>query len=461
MFGLELQTSRNFFTGGVQDREVAYRHDSGLMTLEGDETTGAGAISELEFVTAPCSSHDQAQQAVEHARTLAGELARQAGAPGRKLTFKAGDTLVGGRWQKDCELRIDDLDFVAKPQGTVGIPLARLGAFIERVLRDLAEGPEILGYLQTARKSGQLNYNATGLADLTGFLTACLAFLAWAVHANVAEVLVDDKGYPLEAHGGSTPDVDYARANRIFSFPDSPYLKGFEFNGAPAFEKDGGTCRMLVGRDSPKSRFVLLHRTDFHSMFRAVPADQQGILRKLPVRADNSVPLELWPKEWTATGRLFPFPYRADPPDLVAVSGNVVKTYKTAGWPDDGIDGTEDWWLIEHGPTMAEWWASVLNGRPAPGQPGLIPKDLASPPPGIRGRDPGKLDRFPGNDENKQDYYGMGAFPMDAKGKPPLAVYEHRGFSDTPKLAELGSLSVDKWGKIVTNFYVEFVEPFT
>jgi hypothetical protein len=93
MFGLELQASGNVFVNGVADREVAYRHESGLMTLEGDETTNSGASSELEFVTAPCASLSQAQQAVRHAADLAAELARQAAKAGPALTFKAGEQL--------------------------------------------------------------------------------------------------------------------------------------------------------------------------------------------------------------------------------------------------------------------------------------------------------------------------------------------------------------------------------
>jgi hypothetical protein len=45
----------------------------------------------------------------------------------------------------------------------------------------------------------------------------------------------------------------------------------------PAFEKKDGACRVLVQRDSPKSMFKLLHRTDFCSMFNALPTDQKEV----------------------------------------------------------------------------------------------------------------------------------------------------------------------------------------
>jgi hypothetical protein len=202
MFGLELQASGNVFVNGVADREVAYRHESGLMTLEGDETTNSGACSELEFVTAPCASLSQAQQAVRHAADLAAELARQAAKAGPALTFKAGEQLLGGTWLRDCQIRVGDQKFIANPQGTVGIPLAGMRAFIEHVLRDLGdEGKDFLADLKTMREASGLDFDSDKDAELTGFLTACHLFLVLASWSNAAAVAVDEEGSPAEGVG--------------------------------------------------------------------------------------------------------------------------------------------------------------------------------------------------------------------------------------------------------------------
>jgi hypothetical protein len=116
---------------------------------------------------------------------------------------------------------------------------------------------------------------------------------------------------------------------------------------------------------------------------------------------------------------------------------------------------------MEHGPTLVEWWESVVYGRPGPGEPThspKVPKDLASPPPGLRGRSRDKIGRFPQADEDKRQYYGMGAFPMDSlDGPTPLAVYEHRSFADHAEVKKLEPLTMGRWADVVQVFYDRFV----
>ena len=110
------------------------------------------------------------------------------------------------------------------------------------------------------------------------------------------------------------------------------------------------------------------------------------------------------------------------------------------------------------GPTVAEWWNSICNGRLY--GPSSVKKDLASPPPGIRGRDPAKLAVFPGKDKDKDKraYYGMGADPMDTSDhRMSLAVYELRSFSTQPDLVTPMPLTFDKWEAAVTVFHRKFV----
>jgi hypothetical protein len=450
MFGLELQTSGNVFTKGVLDREVAYVHNDKLMTLEGDETT-SGAMSELEFVTKPCAKLNEATEAVAYSAALAKELAQLVKQNGPVLRFNAHDKLLNGTWVKDCELRVNDPSFVANPQGTVGIKLAMLRPFIERVLGDLVanESTMFLKDLADMRDMVEFNFDDKTRPELIGFLTACQIFLVWASWDFPPGVAIDAKGFPLTKKDPNSW--------RVFTFPDSPYLREFKLPNSQtkAFEQDG-VCRVLVNRDSPKSMFKLLHRTDFCSMYHALPADQREFLQTLYVSEQN-VPIVVWPYP---DQRLFKFPYRADPPEPFAEKTGEIKEYQAEGWPDDGISRNEKWWLTEHGPLVSQWWASVVNGRPTPDNVNTMLKDLASPPPGMRGRDPGKIARFPGADENKREYYGMGAFPMDPSSDPPLAVFEHRAFPAHPGVGKLEPLTFDKWPGILAIFYQRFVEPF-
>jgi hypothetical protein len=166
----------------------------------------------------------------------------------------------------------------------------------------------------------------------------------------------------------------------------------------------------------------------------------------------------VWPADWTGRQIVFRYPYRADPPDR---DTGQIQQLATHGWPGDGVPaGQEQWWVAEHGPTATDWWHSVLSGRTIRGQP--IPKDLASPPPGIAGRDADRLASFPDDSEVKRNYFGMGAYPMD-RGRPenpepePLAVYELRTLETRPELAALGRLTMGTWTNIAAIFHGSFV----
>jgi hypothetical protein len=452
LFGLELQTSQNLFLKGVQDRDIAYRHESGLVKIEGDETIAPGAESELEFVTAACQELETAQKAIEIARILAAKLAVGADSQGM-LEFKKNDEFMGGKWLKGCTIKIGDPGFAAQPQATVGVPLHQLRQFIEKVLPGVGEdGKRYLNDLESIRELCGLDL-AKESPDLVGFLTACHFFLTCATWNYMPGVTLNKDGKP--GNQGLDPDFwrvctipsdhvktfGYLQKVRYWDSSDDEYFLDPDKNGA---------YRLLVCRDSPKSMFKLLHRTDFYSMFHALPSDQQARLQTQPGKVSPLV----WPVEWTRHHQLFVYPYRADPPDPAARAAGLIKEGRAEGWA--GTDVTaEDWWLTAPGPTLENWWASVMQGWKADG--GVIPKDLASPPPGIRGRNPDKLAIFPGDDENKREYYGMGAFPMDRSAKPPLAVYEHRAFSVHPEVKELRPLTMDKWPQLLKIFYANFV----
>jgi hypothetical protein len=264
----------------------------------------------LEFVTSPCKTVDEALRAVGYASELAAELAKQAGTPGAVLSFAANQRLLEGTWLKECTLTINDLDLVAKPQGTVGVPLAGLRGFIEEMLRGEGKaGESYLTDLAEIRKLSGLDFDNEGdneTKEMYGFLTACHIFLLRAVWASSPLRAIGADGRPLEPKDG-----DFYR---VFAIKDSNYLKQVTYKvgdrSVPSFCKETtGDCRVLVHRDSPKSAFQLLHRTDFCSMYHVPPDGPRELLRTDPGKR----PQALWPQKW-GNPELFLFPYRADLP---------------------------------------------------------------------------------------------------------------------------------------------------
>jgi hypothetical protein len=448
LFGFELQTSGNVFVSGVNEREVAFEHKSGLLTLEGDETTTPNATAELEFVTVACKSATEATEAIGYAQSFAQKLADQAAAaPGGLLTFTADQRTEDGVWKKACHVRIADLGFRAQAQVTVGVPLAELERFIQRVLTrsGLADIWEqaILVCVETALK-GQ---SSPRKAELRGFLAACALFLVRA-RPPMQHYTVAASGEPWDAGKRDWPIFDFAGSAYIKSLVLEPWVRLPETNfPAESFRIPAGAYPVPVNLDSPKSLFNLLPRTDFYSMFHALPPGDQEFLAQAGI--DAIWPLLLGPGETYDNVYVFSLPYRCDPDasDAEARAGaGLVRSMRR--WRPDGrpVDSDEMWRIVDHGPSVREWWDSVRNGDPkrpvSDGNAGHrnLAKDAASPPPGWRGRDPQYISSFPTPTENKKEYYGMGAFPMDPRAASPLAVFEMRDLMSDKEVQALGHL---------------------
>lgn len=449
MFGFELQTNKNVFLSGVKEREVAW-HAGDLLTLEGDETYENPDWAELEFVTAPCPDVATARKAVG----IAGELARRlavdaAAAPGGVLTFKQGQAYANGVWARPCTIQIGNPEFHAQPQVTVGVPLAGMRRFITTALRNIDSGAladQLTGLRVDARKrftDHGVTPEVAESPDMDGFLIACHYFLNRAFLPEFRHFAVDAAGRPSSPRSHDSW--------RVFEF-DSEDLASVSDKQGPVFwTGSGSTCRMSVNRDSPKSRFQLLHRTDFYSMFRMIPQRLRAGVTEEVLRD------VLWPNlEWSREFVLFATPYRAEPLDPDAVPPPVERTGR--GWQDaegDSSAKADRWFLAEYGPLFSDWCASIVHGRPVTTGDGNLPKDLASPPPGIRGRERANLHTFPTKDEDKSTYYGMGAFPADSGPQGALAVYEHRAFSTDASIAPLlaGTLvPAANWDALVQRF---------
>ncbi len=459
MFGFEFQTENAFvagpFTAGVRERETAWRHGATKTTLEGDESRRSGATSDLEFVTPACADRKAAVQAVEAAVGLAQTMAREWTAQTRCLTFRKGQQYAGGTWLTDCAVEIHDNGFGAQAQGTVGVPLAGFTTLLSSVWSRCWQKSKATGDLLRATGAGTESDDLTLLYDtlplyqgasheLFGFLTACHLFLHRAVQSPAAYFV-----------GAGPANVVPTESAAIFDFSHS--LPTRQVN-----QRAAGTtalparCLVRVGSDSPKDMFALLHRTDFHSMFLALPeADRKTVLK-----ATN--PEAIWPAVWGSPDQLvFPLPYRADPEALDTATRAGTPPLTTDEWIPPHAPPLARrpvrWTLVTHGPTIAEWWESVKHGDPR--RPGL-PKDIASPPPGFRGRDPKYLTTFPdSNLEDKATYYGMGSFPMDLDKdtKTPLAVFEYRDLMADLDIPPKNELTPEKWCAVVDVFVENYV----
>lgn len=448
MFGFELQTSGNVFVSGVNEREVAFEHKSGLLTLEGDETTAPDATAELEFVTVACKNATEVAEAIGHAQSFAQKLAAAAAtAPGGLLRFAADQQTEDGVWKKGCEVRIGDPDFGAQAQVTVGIPLAELEGFIQRLLTragmaDIWE-QVVLVCVDTALK----NHASQRKAELRGFLAACALFLVRA-RPPMQHYTVAPSGEPYDAGKHDWP---------IFNFTDSAYIKSLVLEPwvrlpdvnfpAESFRIPAGAYPLPVNLDSPKSLFNLLPRTDFYSMFHALSSDDQTFVTQAGIAA--IWPLLLGPGESYDNVYVLSLPYRCDPDAVDAEARAAAGTVRSLRrWRPDGrhLESDETWRIVDHGPSVREWWDSVLLGDPkrlvSDGDGGYrnLAKDATSPPPGWRGRDPKYISSFPTPTENKKEYYGMGAFPMDPRAASPLAVFEMRDLMSDREVQGLGEL---------------------
>ncbi|MCK9923402.1 hypothetical protein MXD61_16255 [Frankia sp. AgPm24] len=440
MFGFELQTQNVFVSrSGVADigeREVVYRHPVGL-TLEGDETHLLGATSELEFVTKPFADERSARAALTVAARIAAKLAEGGQ---RDITFDQNTEFEGGTWLRSGTLRITDPTFGAQAQATVGIPLATLPTFFHTVLNRTRHASDI-DDLGTWSKL--LEWPSGPSPKARGFLWACQMFLFSATAVPLSR-FVD----PVKP---TMPDV----TNKIFDFTDTAFTQDVHAVALklPA-EKVPEKTLVLVNADSPKSAFLALHRTDFHSMYQALPRFDRDLLAALDITA------AIWPQDYGGPDHryVFPLPYRADPQatDVSARTGTPL-TNRTE-WLPRGIiaDHPATWSLVAHGPSIRQWWTSVLHGDEARRN---IAKDAASPPPGHRGRDPRYLADFPDPKvENKADYYGMGAFPTDtgSAADDRLAVYEIRAFMEDLEMPPKAELTSGRWATIADIFFTHY-----
>jgi hypothetical protein len=467
MFGFEMQTSGNHFLTGVGYRETAFVTDDKLLSLEGDETSAPGTSAELEFVTAPCPGIPAGQLAVGHAQALArhlAQLARPTGTGGRclPLTFQKGDRIdtaeVKGVWERTCTIHIGDPLFRAQWQATVGTPLAGLGRFVKTVLERSGTAWEVGNHLPLLEELigfAKENSGGTQLSrELDGFLRYCYLFLIRSLQSDhKRSTVIGQQEMEL------LPDM-----YKVFNLTGRAYIDNLAYAKdekqptvmSPCFP-DG---LVAVGTDSPKSEYSVLPRTDFHSMFNALPKTDRALLTKVGIEMVLPQQKRFLPPEGTY---LQTYPYRAEAEardTAQRIENDLYVPQARLANPTGPDDPT--WPLVLHGPSLVEWWNSVVAGDEKRQYMGSnLPKDAMSPPPGYRGREPQYLGEFPTPSEDKKNFYGMGAFPMDRGAADPLAVAEHRNFMQDKDLKPLtddsGLVPLANWAaaaKVFTDHYL-------
>ncbi|MEX5636352.1 hypothetical protein [Parafrankia sp. FMc2] len=458
MFGFEFQTSNAFEPvpeglpvpagPGVRERQTAWRHLATGTTLEGDESRRPGASSDLEFVTPPCATVEKAVAATEAAVNLArAMLAERHGSSG--LIFRAGREFAGGVWLTDCAVRFYDNEFHAQAQGTVGVPLSGFTTLLaavwgrserqDQVALEVADMNHLFDHLPVYAEA-----TAKDSPRLYGFMAACHLFLLRAIRSSPTSFAGQD---------GTNATATESRACFDFSSSAAARAVNQKVCGLPALP---AKTRILVGSDSPKDMFGLLHRTDFHSMYMSLDDAERAIL-------DRPVTEVLWPADWGDINelRLFPLPYRIDPEATDTAVRSDVEPVTLPEWtpqPRPVLDRAPvTWALLERGPTIAEWWNTVRFGDV---MRGAIGKDAASPPPGFRGRNPLYLGEFPNSTvEDKSSYYGMGSFPMDTEASTgrKLAVFEYRDLMADIDVLPQDELTLDHWVDVVRIFAGNYV----
>jgi hypothetical protein len=401
------------------------------MKLEADEGHLNDESTDLEFVTDPASDWVSASSYLAMAANMAKVLARRADPVTSIVLVKAGrDDELNGEWTRDFAISVSDPLFRAAVQGTVGVPLARLTDFIKTTFARISAGDQTAAqeWQEIERRTVKSIGGAQVSDGLRGFLAACHMFLLRATTpplSNQQWVMHWQTGLP--------------EGSQLFDFTGDNYIAGlgdFDFPEARNW--------IIVPADGPKVLFPLLHRTDFFHMFRSLSDRDQLFVRTAWQHGD------LWTGDPAQT-YLFPYPYRGE---VEALDVNVRAPHLWKRATPVGEDAPE-WLLLTHGPTVAQWWDSAMNGDPMRNR---LAKDNASPPPGWRGRRPDRINDFPRDqDEDKSTYYGMGAFPMDPSADPPLAVFEHRFLIADQAMLDDRYPSAEKWVDVGKIFYDNYV----
>ena len=485
-FGFEFQTVNSFVADpdqGIEivgEKQLAFEDTAKKFKVEGDEGKDPQHF-DVEFITAPLANVQEARTAVEGAAALADDLARDAlgikeasdGSEGedapegfgveegphmsegedapdvfgvaqpqalRKVTRAAGDEFDGGTWKRPVAIEFAHWSFDAMPQASVGVALRDIPALMrdnivqleerdkeeETKLEEGNKGEEVnlptgpaqkktidvvtektQAVYQSKRWQG-LNNNVIS-PDLLGFLQLVMYYIHQARKPNPRNP--DDKK--------SFPDLD----------------------------------DQVILDESPKSRFLVMARTDFHSMFSALDLEDRVAFVRGVVGGVGEPDPELESELAGIIGArldapLFGGPYRADSvmKEDIKTSQMTQDESRLFEFEEHVNSSGEARLLVMRGPTIREWLWSIVTGDSYAGGKKYAEKgrDMLSPPVGWRSRDP-RATGMPKEGEIAQGrIYGMGAYPMDETESGKLAIFELRDLiANLPEFKEY--LPYDKW----------------
>jgi hypothetical protein len=387
-FGFEFQTGNSFVDPGVPEEKVvgekqlAFEDTAKKFKVEGDEGYDPEHF-DVEFITAALTTVEEAKTAIEGAAALAADLGN---GPAR-ATRQAGDGFDGGTWKRTLAIEVTDKNFRAKPQASVGVALADIPWLMQNNLYlggDKRTRETVERQTQDVMKSkGWKTWRTT--PALQGFLQILLFYIRAAGQKN----WVDDTKNDPEA------------------FPSLGY-------------------QVLI-TDGPKARFSIMARTDFHSMFKSLDAnDQRLLIEGLLGTTDNPKPN---PELAGIIGApladpMINGPYRADKvADEDRARFRIEKHADTQGKEHE---------IVITGPTILDWLLSVVTGKSHKDAKPYADKnrDMLSAPVGWGSRAPDATG-FPTTEEIVAgQVYGMGAYPIDDTGGAKLAVFELRNFNE-------------------------------
>jgi hypothetical protein len=408
-FGFEFETNNSFIAHGdakiVGEKELAYEDKAAGFRIEGDEGTDP-AHFDVEFITDATAKPDVAIGSAAAAAALATDLAGRATSStevspdGHPVVIAEGKD-KGGTWTRKVAIEVEDPTFFASTQGSVGVGFERIPDLIRA---NLNKGEASDVEQSVSRLAAADPHVSGGSPALTGFLHALVFFVGRAAMPNDRKV-----NPPLNNH------------NWLLLPGEHEWQE--------------------IVTDGPKANFSIMARTDFHSMFTALPdLDQQAFQAMVTTpghRAENSALAKVLGR-LRLGNRLFVDPYRVDK-DL-PLTPEDKKRLKIVQAEENGARATVA--VATSGPSILDWLLSVIDGRSYHGgKPIGSPrdsskKDMASAPLGW-GTVSADVGFRPTNEQIlNQHIYAMGAYRMDLEGVSPLAVFELRNLGQN--LASLG-----------------------
>jgi Domain of unknown function (DUF4157) len=391
-FGFEFQTANSFVAYRdernridfpiVGEKELAFEDTTKKFKVEGDEGSDAQHF-DVEFITSALTTAEEAKTAVEGAAALAADL----DAAWRKpVTRTAGQKFGTGTWKRPVAIEIFEKGFHAKPQASVGVSLADIPQLLSSNLFLGSEGPmrkTVTEQAKSVETTDQWKTWRTSPA-LHGFLELVLYYVRAAGQRNPVDTT------------GSDPEAFPTLGNQV------------------------------ITTDGPKAMFSIMARTDFHSMFKALPARDQtlfieGLIGDVKSPSPNPELSRIIGANLNEP--MITAPYRADKVTEEDRKRFRIETHKdTQGRPHE---------IVMAGPTILDWLLSIATGRSHKDAEAYAVRnrDMLSAPVGWGSR-AADATGFPTAPEIvEQQIYGMGAYPIDEPGTGNLAIFELRNLS--------------------------------